>query len=129
MKLDCKEISISEDELGCTIKFSEEKEKYDLYIKRSVQEILASMKPYILLQRSYGEDEFEEDYCYFETLDFDKAGELKDFTIDVYRKKILITCNNEIFEITIHAKDKKFENLKAVLKKIAIKDGQLRIYE
>jgi len=129
MKLDCKEISISDDELGCTIEFSEEKEKFEVNIKKSVKEILASIKPYILLQRTYGEDEFEEDYYYFETLDFDKAGELKDFTIDVYRKKILITCNNEIFEITIHAKDKKFENLKTVLKKIANKEGQLRIYE
>ena len=129
MKLDCKEISISDDELACTIEFSEEKEKYELYIERPVQEILASMKPYILIQRSYSEDEFEEDYCYFETLDFDKAGDLKDFTIDVFRKKILITYNNEIFEITIHAKDKKFENLKTALKKIANKEGQLRIYE
>jgi hypothetical protein len=129
MKLDCKEISISDDELGCTIEFSEEKEEFDVNIKKSVKEILASIKPYILLQRTYGEDEFEEDYYYFETLDFDKAGELKDFTIEVYRKKIVITYNNEIFEITIHAKDKIFENLKTALKKIANKDGQLRIYE
>lgn len=129
MKLECKEISISDDEFGCTIKFRQEKAEVDVNNKRPVKEILASIKPYILLQRTYGEDEFEEDYYYFETLDFDKAGELKDFTIDVYRKKILITYNNETFEITFHAKDKKIENLKTALKKIANKQGQLTIYE
>jgi len=87
------------------------------------------VKPYILLQRTYGEDEFEEDYYYFETVDFDKAGELKDFTIEVYRKQILINCNNEIYEIAINSNNIEFENLKSALGRIANKKGQLQIYE
>jgi hypothetical protein len=129
MKLECKEISISDDEFGCTIEFCQEKEEYDIADKKSVQEIVASVKPYILLQRTYGEDEFEEDYYYFETVDFDKAGELKDFTIEVYRKQILINCNNEIYEIAINSNNIEFENLKSALGRIANKKGQLQIYE
>jgi hypothetical protein len=82
-----------------------------------------------LLQRSYAEDEFEDDYYHFETLDFEKSGELKDFTIEVHRKQILISYNNELFEITININNKEFDDLKASLKKIANKEGQLKIYE
>ena len=54
MKLDCKEISISENEFGYTIEFRQEKEKFGVNHIVSVQEIVVSLKPYILLQRTYG---------------------------------------------------------------------------
>ena len=127
MKLDCKEISISDDEFGCTIEFKQEKED-EFNIEKSVKEIMNSLQPYIILQRTYGEDDFEEDFYYFETIDFDKAGELKDFTIEIYRTRILINYNNEIFEINININNIEFENLKIALKKIANKEGQMKIY-
>ena len=129
MKLECKDLSVSDEELGYTITFSQEKEETKWESNMSIEELTRSLKSYILLQRSYAEDEFEDDYYYFETLDFDKSGELKDFTIEVYRKQVLINYNNEIFEITINVNNKKFENLKTALKKIANKEGQLKIYE
>ena len=52
-------------------------------IEKSVKEIMNSLQPYIMLQRTYGEDDFEEDFYYFETIDFDKSEELKDFTIEI----------------------------------------------
>ena len=82
-----------------------------------------------MLQRTYGEDEFEEDYYYIETLDFDKAGELKDFTIDMYKTLILIIRDSEKYEININVNDVEFENLKIAFKKIANKEGQLKIYQ
>ena len=127
MKLDCKEISISDDEFGCTIEFKQEKED-EFNIEKSVKEIMNSLQPYIMLQRTYGEDDFEEDFYYFETIDFDKSGELKDFTIEIYRTRILINYNSEIFEINININNIEFENLKIALKRIANKDGQLKIY-
>jgi hypothetical protein len=129
MKLECKDLSVSDEELGCTITFSQEKEETKWESNMSIEELTRSLKPYILLQRSYAEDEFEDDYYYFETLDFDKSGELKDFTIEVHRKQILINYNNELFEITINVNNKEFDDLKASLKKIANKEGQLKIYE
>lgn len=128
MKLDCKDISITDEELGCTIIFSQEKEEIIFENKMSIEELITSLKPYILLQRSYGEDEFEEDYYYIETLDFDKAGELKDFTIDMYKNRILIIRDSEKYEINININGVEFENLKIALKKIANKDGQFKIY-
>ena len=129
MKLECKDLSVSDEELGYTITFSQEKEETKWESNMSIEELTRSLKPYILLQRSYAEDEFEDDYYYFETLDFDKSGELKDFTIEVHRKQILINYNNELFEITINVNNKEFDDLKASLKKIANKEGQLKIYE
>src|ERR1017187_1138730 len=129
MKLECKDLSVSDEELGYTITFSQEKEETKWESNMSIEELTRSLKPYILLQRSYAEDEFEDDYYYFETLDFDKSGELKDFTIEVHRKQILINYNNELFQITINVNNKEFDDLKASLKKIANKEGQLKIYE
>ena len=77
--------------------------------------------------RQWGDD-FEEDFYYFETIDFDKSGELKDFTIEIYRPRILINYNSEIFEINININNIEFENLKIALKRIANKEGQLKIY-
>ena len=127
MKLDCKEISITDEEFGCTIEFKQEKED-EFNIEKSVKEIMNSLQPYIMLQRTYGEDDFEEDFYYFETIDFDKSGELKDFTIEIYRTRILINYNSEIFEINININNIEFENLKIALKRIANKEGQLKIY-
>jgi len=129
MKLECKDLSVSDEELGCTITFSQGMEETKWESNMSIEELTRSLKPYILLQRSYAEDEFEDDYYYFETLDFDKSGELKDFTIEVHRKQILISYNNELFEITININNKEFDDLKASLKKSANKEGQLKIYE
>ena len=126
MKLDCKEISISENEFGYTIEFRQEKEKFGVNHIVSVQEIVVSLKPYILLQRTYGQDKFKEDYYYFETKDFDKSGELKYFTIVVYRKQILINHNNEKYEIAINCNDFEFENLKSTLEKLQIKKTSLK---
>lgn len=94
----------------------------------STEELITSLKPYILLQISYGEDEFEEDYYYIETPDFDKAGKLKDFTIDMYKNRILIIHDSEKYEINININGVEFENLKIALIKIANKDGQFKIY-
>ena len=48
--------------------------------------------------------------------------------IDLYRNRFLMTYNNEVFEININISDHKFEHLKTALKKIANKEGQLKIH-
>ncbi len=129
MKLDCKDILISDEAFGCTITFYHQKERIKWENNMSIEEFTRSISQYILLQRSYGDDEFEEDYYYFETIDFNNAWELNDLTIAVYRKKILINYNGERFEITIHVNNQKFEDLKLTLKKIVNREGELKIYE
>jgi len=78
MKINCIEISISDEELGCQVTFSEKKDLGEEATNMTVQEIIDSIGRYLLIQRSYPEFEVESDYIYFETHNEEYAGELKD---------------------------------------------------
>jgi len=78
MKINCIEISISDEELGCQVTFSEKKDLGEEATNMTVQEIIDSIGRYLLIQSSYPEFEVESDYIYFETHNEEYAGELKD---------------------------------------------------
>jgi len=78
MKINCIEISISDEELGCQVTFSEKKDLGEEAANMTVQEIIDSIGRYLLIQSSYPEFEVESDYIYFETHNEEYAGELKD---------------------------------------------------
>jgi hypothetical protein len=128
MKFDCKVISISDEEFGCTLTLSENKDDSILEVEKTYEEIINSIGQYIMLQRTYPEDEFEDDYYYFESSDFDKSGELNDFEINLSRKVFQLTLENEIIEIQISVDDKAFENLKQIIKKISNERGQVNFH-
>src|SRR5688500_7048014 len=101
MKFNCKEISISDEEFGCTVTLSEKEDEGIAQMNMTMEELMNSTGQYLLLQRTYPEDEFESDYYYIETGNPYKSGELKDFSIDLYRKQFLMTYDNEVFEISV----------------------------
>ena len=123
----CKEISISDEEYGCTLTFSEKEEDNDFENQKTVDEIMDSVGQYVMLQRTYGEDEFEDDYYYFETSNFEKSGELDDFEIILTETKFVLTTENEKYEVQIHPDRQIFDNLKSVLSKITESKGKLNI--
>ena len=127
IKFECKELSISDFEFGCTITFSEKAETHDSTKEMTVDEMIASSGQYIMLQRTYGEYEFEDDYYYFESSDFDKSCKLDDFKIELSRTQFVMTINKEIFETQITVEELEFENLKLVLTKIINRKGNLII--
>ena len=127
MKFDCKEISISDETFGCTLTLSEEKGNSAKQMEMSIEQIMNSSGQYLLLQRTYPEDDFENDYYYFETSDFDKSGELKDFKIELSRNKFLMRKENDLFEINIQPNDEEYNNLKKTLAKLIKDKGQLMI--
>src|SRR6266487_6167807 len=129
MKFNCKEISISDEEFGCTLTLSEKEDNGASEIGMTIDEIIASNGQYLLLQRTYPEDEFESDYYYIETSDPDKSGELKDFSIHLYRTQFLMSYDNETFEITINANNQEFESLKKILGKLTNNKGQLIFHD
>ena len=125
MKFDCKEISIDDEEVGCAVTFSENTNQ-GIYVKeQTVDEIMNSIEKYIMLQRTYSEDEFEKDYYYFESSDFEKSGELNNFEINLSRTKFTLTFENEVYEIQINSDNHTFDKLRIVLKKIAHKKGEI----
>ena len=125
MKFNCKEISISDEEFGCTLTLSENKDDGISEMEMTTEEIFNSIGRYVMLQRTYPEDRFEEDYYYFESSDFDKSGELNDFEINLSRKVFQMTLENEIIEIQIGVDDSVFENLKQIIKKISNGKGKI----
>ena len=127
MKFDCKEISISDETFGCTLTLSEEKGNSAKQMEMSIEQIMNSSGQYLLLQRTYPEDDFENDYYYFETSDFDKSGELKEFKIELSRNKFLMRKENDLFEINIQPNDEEYNNLKKTLAKLIKDKGQLMI--
>lgn len=127
MKFVCKEISISDEEFGCTVTLSENKDDNEFENQKTVDEIMDSIGQYLMLQRTYGEDEFEEDYYYFESSDFDKSGELDEFEITLTENKFILTINNDKYEIQIHPNDQEWTELKTAIKRIAEHKGQLNI--
>jgi hypothetical protein len=76
MKLNCIEISINDDDLGCQVTFSENKRLGEESANVTTSEIIESIGRYLLLQRSYPDFEDESDYIYFETHNEEYAGEL-----------------------------------------------------
>ncbi len=124
MKFDCKKISISDEGFGCTLTLSDEEDNRD-FENMTTEELMNSSEQYILLQRTYQENEFEKDNYYIETSVPNKIGRLEEFSIDLFRTQFVMTWDNEIFKIDINVDDKIFENLKRILIKITNKKGQV----
>jgi|SRR5690554_8033692 len=127
MNFVCKEISTSDEEFGCSVTLSENQEYNDFKNQKTCDEIMNSIGQYVMLQRSYGEDDFEQDYYYFETSDFEKSGELDDFEIILTETKFVLIKGNEKYEIQIQPDRQIFDELKNVLLKITESKGKLHI--
>ncbi len=127
MRFDCKGISISDEPFGCQLTLSEEKDGAVKQMGMSIDQLMHLSGQYLLLQRTSPEDDFEKDYCYFESSDFDKSGELENFTIELNKKKFLMRTENELFEISIEPNDEEYNNLKKILAKLTRDKGQLMI--
>ena len=126
MKFECKELRISDEEFGCTITFSDTVDKgYDTY-----EEIMNLNENYLLLQRTFPEDEYEnDDTCYIELSDFEKSGFFSEFSINLKRSEFKLEWEEDILEITLKINEKKFKQLKKALKIITAKTGTLKIEE
>ena len=128
MGFECKEISINDEEFGCTVSLSDKEEENNYTGEQTVNEIMDSLGQYVMLQRTYAEDEFEEDYYYFETNDFDKSGELNDFEIFLTETEFTLTVENDKYEIQIDLDRQVFNDLKNALLKITEHKGKLNTH-
>ncbi|HQE12640.1 MAG TPA: hypothetical protein PLQ78_07830 [Flavipsychrobacter sp.] len=106
---------------------SEYEENNNFDINMTVDEIMDSIGQYILLERTYGEDEFDEDYYYFESSEFEKSGDLDDFEIILTENQFVLIKGIEKNEIQIHPSNQIFDDLKNALLKITKQKGKLKI--
>jgi hypothetical protein len=61
----CIELTIQDEELGCTVTFSDSRSADDQY--KTEEEIMNSNKKYLLIQRTYAEDEDDVEHYYIES--------------------------------------------------------------
>ena len=127
MKINCIEISISDEELGCQVTFSEKKDLGEESANMTVQEIIDSIGRYLLIQRSYPEFEDESDYIYFETHDEEFSGELSDYEMVLSRERFELKTIDGIIEVLINPTDKEYSELKKILPILTNKTGKLII--
>lgn len=129
MKFECKEISINDEEFGCTISFSENVGHREFESEQSVEEIINSLGQYVMLQRTYPEDQFEQDYYYFESSDFDKSGGMNEFEIKLCRNRFILNFENEVYDIQINPDNRLYEKIKKALEIITANKGKINIQE
>lgn len=125
MNLNCIEISISDEELGCQVTFSEKKDLGEETVNMSVKEIIESIGRYLLLQRSYSEDDFESDYIYYETHDETFAGELVDYEMVLSKTCFELKFQNEKIKVHINPTEKEYSQLQKTLSILANHSGKL----
>ena len=129
MKLDCKEISIIEEGFGCQITFHENEDLGSETENMSFKEIIESIGRYLLLQRSYPENDIGGGNYYFETHDENLCGDLEDFEIILSRSCFELRFSDDNIEISINPTEKEFAELKRVLPILIFGKGKLIIYE
>lgn len=129
MKINCIEISISDEELGCQVTFSEKKDLGENAADITTQEIIDSIGRYLLIQRSYPELKDESDYIYFETHNEEFAGELSDYEMVLSRERFELKIIDEKIEVIINPTDKEYTELKKTLPILTNKTGKLIIYD
>jgi len=127
MKFDCKEISISDEELGLQVTFSENEDLGPESENMSINKIIESIGRYLLLQRSYPEDDFERDNYYYETDDENICGDLTDYEMVLSRNSFELKFPIEKIEIIINPTEKEYSELKRVLPILINKKGKLII--
>jgi len=130
MKIECNRIRISNDDLVLHIEFLEKKHEEDpeSLDYNNITEVVNSIGSYLLIQRSYPEDEFEKDYYYVESSFLEESGELRNFVFTLNEKNLRFDWeNNEGVEIKLNVDEKELERLIKALRLFTKFDGKFLI--
>ena len=117
MNFICEELSITDDpNFGCTIQFSDTKDPG--YVEnQSIDELINSDKKYFLIQRSYPEDLYENDFYHIETSESDTDLGFRDkLVIPLNRDKINIQWCGDMVEIGMKLDERELSRLLKTLK-------------
>lgn len=120
MNFQCEELIILDEELGCTITFSDSKSTDDQF--KTFDEIINSDIKYLLIQKTYPEDDYEDDCYHIESSESDTVLDSED--------KIIVTLSRDNFEISwsgdhlkigLNLTDKELKDLKGIFE-VAFKE-------
>ena len=111
----CIELTIQDEELGCNITFSDSRSADDQF--KSMEEIMNSDEKYLLIQRTYPEDDYDADYYYIESSESDEIFNPNEKIIAVLNQKFIeINSAKEQFRIGLNLENRIFKDLERILR-------------
>jgi hypothetical protein len=111
MNFQCEELTILDGEFGFTITLSDSKSSDDQL--KTVEEIMNSGEKYLLIQRSYPEEEDHLNYYYIETSETDTELSPRDkMIVRLSQNKFEIDWSGDHLEIGLNLSDKKLKELR-----------------
>jgi len=116
MNFQCEELSISDEEFGCTITSSDSTTSEDQFM--TAEEIMNSEEKYLLIQRTYPEDNDDVDNYHVETseTEVDLLSDGTEMTVEIDPERFKIELPGAQLEIGLNLTDKELENLEKTLK-------------
>lgn len=124
MKFECKELTISDECLGCTVIFSSLVDSIDDYNEKDPYGLLKTeTEDYLLLQRTYNEFG-DEDFIYIELSNSEKTGELFDFNIKLRKDFFYIEWPLGKVEVELNIDNIEYEELKNAIQIITNNRGK-----
>jgi hypothetical protein len=108
MKFKGNYIAISKNPSGCEIIINEDDDNKDIYNPGN----------YLLLQKSYAEDDDDENCVYLETNDSATGGFIKNAVVTLNNKNLTIEFETKKIEIVLNCSEKEYKELKDMLTKI-----------
>lgn len=116
MNFECKQLKITDDpDFGCTIEFNDTVEVYRENM--TIEELINSVGKYLMIQRSYPEDEFENDWYHIETSEADIDFNQKDsMYVKLNRKEFEFYCSGVTLVIGLTLSDKEYTKLDKILR-------------
>lgn len=118
MNFKCVELKIADDpNFGCTIQFSDTKDKeYDE--NQIIEEMMTSNDKYFLIQRSYPEDLYENDFYHIETSESNvELSYMDKILIEFSEDNIEIQWSGDKVKIGLNVEENEIKLLRKILKK------------
>jgi hypothetical protein len=114
MNFQCEELTISDEEFCCTIILSDSKSSDDQF--KTLEEIMNSEEKYLLIQRTYPEDDYDSDYYHLETSETDTELDSDDIiTVKMNQDRLEIDWAGAHLEIGLDLTDKEMRSLEEIL--------------
>lgn len=115
MNFKCEELLIEDEELGCTITFSDTKISEDKY--KTVEEIMNSEEKYLLIQRTYPDEEYDLDNYYLESSEIDTEFDSDSIiTVIIDPEKFEINWSEGHLQIGLNLTEREINTLQEILK-------------
>ncbi len=110
----CIELTINDEEFGCTVTFSDSRSADDQF--KTEEEIMNSVEKYLLIQRTYAEDEHDTEYYHIESSESNEGFDPSEkININITKDNLEAIWLGEKVIIGLNLKKQELKNLLQIL--------------